>query len=132
TLPVAHGLERLFRRLARRTPTIVVGDDLRRKYEGGTAPVLATGFSLIPESELVPLEQAVAKKWSDPLRILSVGRLDREKNPLLLVEILAILRRPGTDWRLTVVGSGPLAGALTEQAARLGVGDAIDLAGSVP
>jgi glycosyltransferase involved in cell wall biosynthesis len=128
TVPVAHGFERAFRRLARTTPAVVVGEDLRRKYAGGDAPVLATGFSLVRREDLVTPEAALAKPWDGPLRILSVGRLDYEKNPLLLPEILARLDR---RWRLTVVGDGPLEEALRARAAELGVAERIDLRGYV-
>jgi glycosyltransferase involved in cell wall biosynthesis len=128
-LGVAHALEQTFRTLARRLPTVVVGEDLGRKYSGGPAPVLVTGFSLVRESELVPLAEALAKPWSGDLRLLSVGRLDSEKNPLLLAAILAGLRARDGRWRLSVVGSGPLAGEVERRAAELGVADSLELLG---
>ncbi|MBV8479812.1 MAG: glycosyltransferase [Actinobacteria bacterium] len=127
---VAHALEWTFRALARRHPTIVVGDELGRRYAGG-APVLVTSFSLVPESAVVPLDDALARTWEEPLRLVSVGRIDAEKNPLLLVDLLAELRRR-RDWRLTIVGTGPLAGRVRDRAREAGVADALDLVGYVP
>ena len=128
-IPVAHGLERTFRLLARRSPAVVVGEDLKRHYEGGRAPVLATGFSLIRERDLRPLDEALAVSWDGELRLLSVGRLDPEKNPLLLPEILR-----GLDgcWRLAVVGEGPLAEPLERRFDELGLRDRVELLGYVP
>ena len=73
--------------------------------------------------------QAAARSWEPPLRLLSVGRLDPEKNPLLLAAVVGALRRDGRDWRLQVVGTGPLRDALAARVAALGLGDAIELAG---
>lgn len=105
TLPVAHALEWRFRRLARRAPTVVVGDELGRVYGRSGGPLLATGFSLIQPGEIVRAETAVAKDWSGEIRLLSVGRLDPEKNPLLLADILDLLP---ARFSLDVIGVGPL------------------------
>ena len=131
-VPVAHALDRSFRRLARTAPTVAVGDELARRYAPGPAPVLATGFSLIRRDELVDRETALARSWDDELRLLSVGRLDPEKSPLLLPEIARKLRADEPRWHLTVAGEGPLREALERRAATLGVADALTLLGYVP
>ena len=131
-IPVAHGLERTFRLLARRMPSVVVGEDVARKYARGDAPVLTTGFSLIGEGELVAADEALARSWDGPLQLLSVGRLDPEKNPLLLLEILAELRCRDPRWRLVIVGDGPLRGTMERQAAEARLGEAVDFHGYVP
>jgi glycosyltransferase involved in cell wall biosynthesis len=130
-IPAAHALELSFRRLARTAPTIAVGDDLAGKYAHG-APVLAASFSLVPRSELVSAETALARSWDRELRLLSVGRLDPEKNPLLLPEILAGLRAQDSRWRLAALGEGRLRGAVEERAGELGVAAALELPGYVP
>ena len=127
----ARALDRSFRRRARTTPTVVVGEALARRYARGSAPVLATGFSLVRERDLVPLDEALAKPWTGELRIVSVGRLDPEKNPLLLPEILADLRHRA-DWRMLVAGDGPLADEVARRASELGVRDSLELLGYVP
>ena len=63
---------------------------------------------------------------------LSVGRLDREKNPLLLADVLARLRQHDPRWRLVVAGEGPLEEELRARLAELGVADAAELRGYVP
>lgn len=123
TLPVAHGLERAYRRLARRAPTVVVGEELGRAYGRGGGPLLATGFSLIQPDEIVAPETALAKDWSADVRLLSVGRLDPEKNPLLLADIVDLLPPRFT---LDVIGVGPL-----EDQLRARAGDRIRLHGYV-
>jgi glycosyltransferase involved in cell wall biosynthesis len=129
-VPVARALDGAFRRLGREAPAVVLGDALARRYAGG-APVLCTGFSLVPEREVAAERDALARRWDGGLRVLSVGRLDREKNPLLLVEVLAALRAHSPRWRLTVAGDGPLAGELRTAFADSGLTDAVELLGEV-
>lgn len=131
-VPVARLLDRAFRRLARSAPTVALGAELARRYGGG-APVLTTGFSLVRAAELRTPRDAPAAGWDGgPLRLLSVGRLDPEKNPLLLADVLAALRRRDPRWHLVVAGDGPLRNALARRAAALGLDDAVELLGEVP
>ena len=131
-VPAAHGLERAFRRLARETPTVVLGEELARNYGGANGRVLVTGLSTIRASELVPLAEAAAKPWTGDVRLLSVGRLDPEKNPLLLLDVIAGLRTSDRRWRLAVAGDGPLRAALGRRVRELGLDDAVELLGYVP
>ena len=55
------------------------------------------------------------------LVIGTISALRKEKNPALLVEAFARIRRPGL--RLLILGSGVLEAGLKEQAARLGIAD---------
>ena len=131
-VPAAHALDLAFRRLARDAPTVAVGAELGERYRRSGGRVLITGFSLVPRSEIVPVENALARSWDGGLRVLSVGRLDPEKNPLLLAEVLAGLRRRHGAWRLAVAGEGPLAERLSARIAELGLEDAWELLGYVP
>lgn len=131
-IPVAHALERSFRRLARRAPTVALGAEIASNYSGGSAPVLTTGFSLVRDDELVAEDEALAKPWEGGLRVLSVGRLDPEKNPLLLVDIAALLRARDPRWSLAIAGDGPLHEALERRVAERGLADTVELLGYVP
>lgn len=131
-IPAAYLLDLGFRRLASRLPTVLVGEGIARRYGQGEPDRLVTGFSLVRRVDVVTLEQALAKDWTGELRVLSVGRLEREKNPLLLAAVLAGLRRRYPGWRLTVVGDGPLRCELEHRAAELGVAEAMRLHGYVP
>jgi len=124
-------LERTFRALGRRLPVAVVGPDLARNY-AGSARLLELTVSLVSESDLVDPEAALARPPGAPPRVLSVGRLDREKNPLLLADILAGLLAHGTDWRLDVVGDGPMHDELASRFEQLGCAEAAELHGYVP
>jgi len=123
-------LEGAFRGLARFIPVVVVGPALARRYRRGRA-VLPLSVSLVSERELDA--PAPERDWDGAeLRALSVGRLEEEKNPLLLADVLARLRALDPRWRLVVCGEGPLEGALRERLAELGVADAADLRGYLP
>jgi glycosyltransferase involved in cell wall biosynthesis len=97
--------ERIFRRLARRVPTIVVGDALAHAYR--RAPrLLNLTISLVPEREVATHRSEDLS--GRPVRLLSVGRLEPEKAPHLLVDLMQLLEeRHGPDrFSLTVVGTG--------------------------
>lgn len=117
--------------LARRVPTVVVGEEIARQYGAGRrSTVLPMTVSLMRESSVA---RAVPERsWDGPIRLLTVGRLEREKNPLLTVEALAELERrtPGR-YRLTWVGRGPLEQEVLATAARLGVDRLLTLHGYV-
>jgi glycosyltransferase involved in cell wall biosynthesis len=61
-----------------------------------------------------------------------VANLVEKKGHTYLVQALEILRAGGLDVRLTLVGDGPLRGALEEEARARGVADAVHFAGSRP
>jgi colanic acid/amylovoran biosynthesis glycosyltransferase len=65
------------------------------------------------------------------LRVLSVGRLVPDKGQLLLLEAVAALRDCGVGVSLTLVGDGPDRAALIDAVRRLGIGEAVVLAGAV-
>ncbi len=130
-LPIANLMEHLFRLISRRAPTTVEGEQIARNYRVGRAPVLSTGLSLIGEDDLVPLERALARSWDGPIKLVTVGRIDPEKNPLLLLDIAEGLRAHDPRWSLAVVGGGPLMGEMERAIAARDLGDAVELLGYV-
>ena len=126
----ADALEGGFRLLARVFPIAVVGPGLARNFRGARS-LLELSVSLVSEDDIVSRDQALARSYDDELTILSVGRLDPEKNPLLLADVLARLSANGRRWRLVVCGDGPLEGALADRLAELGVDGSADLRGYV-
>src|SRR5215218_10401681 len=131
-LGAAYVLEALFRLLARRVPTVAVGADLAELYSGGTAPVLELTASLVSEADVHSLSLDTHHPGTGyPVELLSVGRLDPEKAPEMLLKALALLekRTPGR-YRLTIVGDGQLENQLRAEADRFG--DAVRFCGHVP
>lgn len=61
--------------------------------------------------------------------LLSVGRLDDQKNFALLIEGFARAARNRPEWRLVILGEGPERGALEARIARHGLRDRILLPG---
>ena len=62
-------------------------------------------------------------------RIVSVARFEPPKDHATLLEALGRLR--GLEWRLDLVGGGPLESAARAQAARLGIGERVRFLGDL-
>jgi len=128
----ADVLEAIWRLLARRYAVVVVGPELERNYRRARR-LLPITVSLIRERDLQVASDAVAARdYSGELTALTVGRLDAEKNPLLLADIMARLSTGERRWRLVVCGEGPEAPRLRARLAALGLSERVELRGYVP
>lgn len=124
-------LEGTWQLLSRLLPMVVVGPDLARSFRRARA-LLEVTVSLVRDEDVVTPEEALARDYEGELRVLSVGRLDAEKNPLLLADVLAQLGEPRVGWRLIVCGDGAERQELVARLAALGVADSAELRGYVP
>jgi glycosyltransferase involved in cell wall biosynthesis len=124
----ARSMELVFQAASRRLPVVVVGEDLTQRYSAAPR-LLDLRVSLVDEAEI---EADVERDYSGELRALSVGRLDGEKNPLMLAGVLGRLTEAGGRWRLIVCGEGPLESALRTELASAGLGERAELHGFVP
>jgi len=120
-----------FRLLARGLRITVVGPELARRYGGEREGLLVTTVSQLRDADV--LDEPEPKDWTGPISLFTAGRIDPEKNPLLLVDALARLEaeRPGR-FRLAWAGTGPLEGEVRRRALELGVAERIELLGFVP
>lgn len=125
---VAEALDLSYRLLARGHPAVVVGPDLARRYRGA-AELLQIYVSLISAAEIVPVEERAEREYDGRVRMLSVGRLDAEKNPLMLTDVL---ERLDPRFELTVCGDGPLEAELADRIDDRGLRPRADLRGHVP
>lgn len=126
----ARALDAAYRGLGRICPVIVVGPALAKRYDRSPR-LLDIAVSLVSEDELAAAAE-IRRDYGGELRILSVGRLEEEKNPTLLADVLAGLQgADGTEWRLVVCGEGPLTEALQGRLDELGVADRAELRGYV-
>ncbi len=119
-----------FRALARRWPVVVVGPAIAASYSN--SPRLLEVFVSLISREEIAEDGLRARDYSGDLTALSVGRLEREKNPLALADVLAALRRRDERWRLLVCGEGELREDLERRLDELGVAAAAELEGYVP
>ncbi len=128
-LVITSFLDRCYRLLARRIPTTVVGDTIARTYRSPS--VLPMTVSLVPAAAVAT--SAPSRSWDDAVELLLVGRLDQEKNPLLLVDVLEELetRHPGR-FHATWAGRGPLEDDLLRACTEAGLADRLELAGYIP
>lgn len=119
--PLAGPVERLAnRRLLATTDGVVV-----------TSGYSAAGFGGDPRARIIPLgvdhdrfrpeRRTRPLHEGGPLRLLAVGRLSAEKNPLLALDLSAELRRRGVDHRLDLVGEGPMRPRIEYRAGQLPV-----------
>ena len=130
-LTLGRLMEWSFRALARRWQVIVVGPALRKTYASGRA-VQEISVSLIREREIAATDALPERHYDGELRALSVGRLENEKNPLGLADVLSALLGRDERWRLVVCGEGPLRGQLERRLDALGIREAAEIRGYVP
>jgi glycosyltransferase involved in cell wall biosynthesis len=125
-------LEGCWRAIALRVPVIAVGPDLAARYRRSPR-VLDAAISLIRAADVEAGARAADRTYdTERLQLLTVGRIDAEKNPLLLPEVLALLREQEPRWRLIVCGEGDLVDALVARVAELGLADHCEVRGYVP
>ncbi|MGW4948414.1 glycosyltransferase [Actinoplanes sp. NPDC004185] len=124
-------LDASWRLLSRKLPTTVVGAGSEKAYGGPRAGLYPMSISLVRRRHLSPV--GPRRELTDPIELLSVGRLAPEKNPMLLLDALAILHaRSPHRFRLTWVGDGELRSAVGERVAELGLQNVVSLPGFVP
>ncbi|HET6831305.1 MAG TPA: glycosyltransferase family 4 protein [Solirubrobacterales bacterium] len=127
---MARVIDLAFRALARVYPVVAIGPQIAATYSRSPA-LLEIAVSLVEADEIVSPKDASKRSYEGERRVLSVGRLEEEKNPLLLAHALQILSANGQSWNLTVCGEGPMAGELESELDRLGVADRAELRGYV-
>lgn len=64
-----------------------------------------------------------------PLRFVVIGRLEKVKNQLALIDILSKVKKNGGAFQLNIVGKGPLQGVIEERISDLGLDKEVNLLG---
>jgi glycosyltransferase involved in cell wall biosynthesis len=129
-LQLARVVDLLFRRRASRSRVTAVGADLAEQYRARGADVLELTVSLVSERDVQP--SVPVRRW-DEVELVTAGRLEPEKNPLLLVDTLAELERRGPGrFRLVWLGSGSLEPDVRARAQLRRVAELIEFRGHVP
>tara|TARA_E500000178_G_scaffold356507_1_gene434945 strand:+ start:4190 stop:5281 length:1092 start_codon:yes stop_codon:yes gene_type:complete len=65
-------------------------------------------ISLIYNPYLIKFKNFKVKKFDKTLKIVSAGRLTKQKNFIILIDAIIFLVNNGYDLKLTIIGSGPL------------------------
>lgn len=92
-------------------------------------------FSPVDNAERDRLREDAAEKYGfSPKRriLISVGRLDRQKNPLLMIDALKIVCQRDRELQLLVVGDGVLRSSILRRIDTLGLADNVTLCGVQP
>jgi glycosyltransferase involved in cell wall biosynthesis len=92
--------------------------DLAQKAYGMTPQIILNGMKLPSPSVLVT---------HAPPRLIMVGRMSVQKNPLVAVQALGLIK--DLPWHCTLIGDGPLLAQVREDADRLGLSERIEFRG---
>jgi len=130
-LGLVWSTEAVYRVFARFFPTTAVGARVTQRYARGRSAVLPIAISLVRAEQVVPFPPS--KDWTAEISLLTVGRLEPEKNPLLLIEALQRLdaQFPGL-FKLVWLGRGRLEEDVIRRAKELGIENRLELQGYVP
>ena len=130
-LAAVHLLDGAFRLLGRRVQVTVQGPELADRYGAPRANVLELAESVVRSADVVPAWTRA--RDAATVELLTVGRLETEKNPLLLVDALARLEtvEPGR-FRLTWIGRGPLEDQVKRRIHEHGLDERVTLRSYVP
>jgi glycosyltransferase involved in cell wall biosynthesis len=126
-LAAAMAMELAWRLSAKRCPCVVVGPQIADAYRASRRLHVLT-VSLMRKQDIT---SGPAARSESGRELLSVGRLEPEKDPLLLADVLACLRDDGEPWRLRVCGEGPLREALETRLRQYGLDGAVWFEGYV-
>ena len=92
----------------------------------------SVSIDVIPNGvDLEVFRPTEARRKSDTLRLLTVGRLSVTKRVQMLIDAVEILHRAGLKLRFTVAGGGQSEQQLRETVSEKGLGDIIEIAGRV-
>lgn len=134
---VAATYRSIERMMARRTDAIVVVSNADRvsglasgigrsdQYE-----IVRSGIPLVVPAKVDRAAVRVAFGWDDAdVVVVSVGRLEAQKDPIALVEAFALAHKRHSCLRLVLIGDGSLAGDIRETALRHEVDGRVQLLG---
>ena len=111
--------------------TVAVSDhsrDLLRSTCPDSAGKIDRVYNGIRPSDF-PVAHGIAENSDRPLRIITIGRLIEFKGFHHLLNACGKLRGRGVPFELCIIGEGPWRGQLEDQAAELGIDDAVEFAG---
>jgi glycosyltransferase involved in cell wall biosynthesis len=124
-------LEHLLRRVLSIPDVIVLLGEFQRKAYAEFLPSLPL-YVAANAIDVEPLSKPVRKSTAEqPLKLVFMGRLAREKGVYEIIEAVGLLLREGVDVTLTIAGAGPEQAQLARRIAELGLSRSIALKGAV-
>ncbi len=90
----------------------------------------ALGMSFIPNGVELPSHK-LKQKETTKIKMLIVARVSSEKNHLLAIDVLDVLKRRKVDVFLDVIGDGPMLVEVKERVSMLGLDDSVKFHGFV-
>lgn len=108
----------ILRRVLENAEIIVVPTLDYRHYISRECNISKSKIKVIPNGIDLHLQKHFNKKITKPIKLLFVGRLVDDKNPLLLLEIIKRLEQMGIPTKLNVVGEGKLRNQLEAEISR--------------
>ncbi|MFZ5585277.1 MAG: glycosyltransferase [Thermodesulfobacteriota bacterium] len=125
--PVWGGLRRLtYPRAGAVVGVTQAAEDFVRRFVR-RRPVLTLPNPIEPP----PPPAELPRLWPEGPALIAMGRLDPQKNFPLLIRAFAIAQAACPDWRLVILGEGPLRPELQALADGLGLSDRVHLVGRV-
>lgn len=128
-LKLGRATTAFYMRLLRLARKIVVQFE---EYRAGYPSWLRPRIEVIPNPVRHALRTAQPDvQWEHRWTLLSVGRLDSQKNPAVLIRAFGQLAGDFPEWRLRIAGEGSLRAELTRLIDELALRDKVQLAGSI-
>lgn len=123
-----------FRAIARTSAMTIVMGEADRMTLTQAGPLAGRQVTLLPRPTVTPLlerlrRQRAARAGGGPWHFLMVGRLVEQKDQA--TALLALARLKHLDWRLKIVGQGPLRRDLEALCTRLGIAGRVEFPGFV-
>lgn len=123
-----------FRAIARASAMTIVMGEHDRALLAQNGPLAGQDVRLLPRPTVTAAMERAGRARSprrpnEPVELLMVGRLTEQKDQGLALAALARLSH--VDWRLRIVGRGPLRSALERQCAALGIADRVEFMGFI-
>jgi len=122
----------LFRSAAGAADVLLTLSEAARSEAAKIAPWSAAKLKTVvnPYIDDALLVRPIARRPDDDVPILlSVGRLTEQKDPLMMLDAVGGLA--DRQWRLVMIGEGPLQQACIDRAAALGIADRVQFAGFI-
>ena len=128
---IAALLERSWIALGRHAPVLTVGPEMADYYRSRGVPAAEIYISLFQSTELNP-HGPQPRQLGEPLRIITVSRLEPEKGLRDLVHAVRIAVTSGVKVYWEIVGEGSCGPALRELVQVAGLGNCVSFVGYVP